>query len=263
MPSLNNAGCRIYWRADGDHQLPALLLGNSLGTDCTLWDPMLEALMRDFYVVRFDMRGHGGSDTPTGPYTLNQLTDDAQAVIAAARLSSYHYWGISLGGMVGMSLAARRSPGLKKLVLSHTAAQFDAGIWEQRITALNSGGMAAIIDGVIGRFFTPEFIAKNSVNVKRIRNIALSQAPQGYAACCAAIRDMDLLPSLARIQAQTLVVVGDSDLSTPKARGQALVDAIKDAQMVCVPSAHVAPPEIPEAYLAAVLPFLKTVPTPI
>lgn len=258
MPSLNNADCRIYWRADGDSQLPALVLGNSLGTDCTLWDPMLEALMRDFYVVRFDMRGHGGSDSPAEPYSLDQLADDAQAVIAAARISHYHYWGISLGGMVGMALGARRSPGLKKLVLSHTAAQFDAGIWDQRIAALQSGGMAAIIEGVIGRFFTPDFVSKNSVNLKRIRNIALSQAPQGYAACCAAIRDMDLYPRLERIQAATLVVVGDSDLSTPKARGQALVDRIKGAQMISVPSAHIAPPEIPVEYLAAVTPFLKS-----
>lgn len=257
MPTLNNGDCRIYWRADGDSQLPALVLGNSLGTDCTLWDPMLEALMRDFYVVRFDTRGHGGSESPTGPYTIEQLTDDAQAVIAAARLSSYHYWGISLGGMVGMELGARRPTGLKKLVLSHTAAEFDAGIWDQRISTLKTGGMSAIIDGVIGRFFTPDFVSKNNVRLKRIRNIALSQAANGYSACCAAIRDMDLYPRLDRIQVPTLVVVGDSDLSTPEARGQALVDRIKGAKMVMVPSAHIAPPEIPEEYLAAILPFLK------
>ena len=257
MPTLNNGDCRIYWRADGDNQLPALVLGNSLGTDCTLWDPMLDALMSDFYVVRFDARGHGGSESPAGPYSIDQLTDDAQAVIAAARLSRYHYWGISLGGMVGMELAARKPTGLNKLVLSHTAAEFDAGIWDQRIAALKTGGMSAIIDGVIGRFFTPDFVSKNNVNLKRIRNIALSQAANGYAACCAAIRDMSLYPRLERIQVPTLVVVGDLDLSTPKARGQALVDRIKGAKMIAVPSAHIAPPEIPEEYLAAVLPFLK------
>jgi len=257
MPTLNNGDCRIYWRADGDSKLPALVLGNSLGTDVTLWDPMLEALMHHFYVVRFDTRGHGGSDTPPGPYSIDQLADDAQAVIAAARLSSYHYWGISLGGMVGMELGARKPTGLKKLILSHTAAEFDPGIWDQRITALKSGGMAAIIEGVISRFFTPEFVAQNNVNVKRVRNIALSQSAQGYAACCIAIRDMDLYPRLERIQVPTLVVVGDSDLSTPKARGQALVDRIKGAQMTLVPSAHIAPPEIPREYLAAVLPFIS------
>ncbi len=257
MPILNNGDCRIYWRGDGDTQLPGLLLGNSLGTDITLWDPMLESLMRHFYVVRFDTRGHGGSDAPPGPYSIDQLADDAQAVIAAARLTHYHYWGISLGGMIGMELAARKPTGLKKLVLSHTAAEVDPGIWDQRIAALKTGGMSAIIDGVIGRFFTPEFVLQNNIRLKRIRNIALSQAPAGYAACCGAIRDMDLYPRLARIQVPTLVVVGESDLSTPEARGQALVDHIKDARMVKVKSAHIAPPEIPAEYLAAVLPFIS------
>ena len=257
MPMLNNGDCKIYWRGDGDTQLPALVLGNSLGTDITLWDPMLETLMRHFYVVRFDTRGHGGSDTPLGPYTIEQLADDAQAVIAAARLTHYHYWGISLGGMIGMELAARRPSGLKKLVLSHTAAEFDPGIWDQRIAALKTGGMAAIIDGVIGRFFTPKFVVENNVNLKRIRNIALSQAPSGYAACCSAIGGMDLYPRLERITVPTLVVVGELDLSTPEARGQALVDRIKGARMVRVNSAHIAPPEIPKEYLEAVLPFIS------
>jgi len=141
MPIVTNGSCRIYWRGDGDTTLPALVLGNSLGTDHSLWDPMLQALMKDFYVVRYDMRGHGGSEAPQGDYSLTQLTDDAQAVIAAARLSSYDFWGISLGGMVGMELAARKPTGLRHVVLSNTAAEFDAGIWDARMAALKQGGM--------------------------------------------------------------------------------------------------------------------------
>ena len=257
MPIVTNGSCRIYWRGDGDATLPALVLGNSLGTDHALWDPMLQALMKDFSVVRYDMRGHGGSEAPQGDYSLAQLTDDVQAVIAAARLTAYDYWGISLGGMVGMELAARTPIGLRHVVLSNTAAEFDAGIWDTRIAALKQGGMPAIIDGVIGRFFTPDFVAKNTLELKRVRNTALAHAAHGYAGCCAAIRDMDLYPRLANIGVPALVVVGDFDLSTPLARGQALVDRIKNAKLVTVPSAHVPPTEIPEQYLKAVLPFLK------
>ena len=257
MPIVTNGSCRIYWRGDGDATLPALVLGNSLGTDHSLWDPMLHALMQSFYVVRYDMRGHGGSEAPQGDYSLAQLTDDVQAVIAAARLSSYDDWGISLGGMVGMELAARKPTGLRRVVLSNTAAEFDAGIWDTRMAALKQGGMPAIIDGVIGRFFTPDFVAKNNIELKRVRNTSLSLAAHGYAGCCAAIRDMDLYPRLANIQVPALVVVGDSDLSTPLARGQALVDRIKGAKLVTVPSAHIPPTEIPEQYLKTVLPFLK------
>ena len=258
MPVVTNGSCRIYWRGDGDATLPALVLSNSLGTDFSLWDPMLDALMKHFYVVRYDSRGHGGSEAPLGDYSLAQLTDDAQAVIAAARLTSYDYWGISLGGMVGMELGARRAIGLKHLVLSNTSAEFDAGIWDARMAALKQGGMPAIIDGVIGRFFTPDFVAKNTIELKRVRNTALSHAAHGYAGCCTAIRDMDLYPRLANIQVPTLVVVGDFDLSTPMARVQALVERIKGAKLVTVPAAHIPPTEIPEQYLSTVLPFLKS-----
>ena len=258
MPVVTNGSCRIYWRADGDATLPALVLSNSLGTDFSLWDPVLGTLMRDFYVVRYDSRGHGGSDAPQGDYSLGQLTDDAQAVIAAARLTSYDFWGISLGGMVAMELAARRPMGLRHVVLSHTAAEFDATIWDARMAALKQGGMPAIIDGVIGRFYTPAFVAKNPIELKRVRNTALSLAAHGYSGCCAAIRDLDLYPRLANIQAPTLVVVGESDLSTPLVRGQALVERIQGAKLTLVPSAHIAPTEIPEKYLDAVVPFLKS-----
>jgi 3-oxoadipate enol-lactonase len=214
--------------------------------------------MRDFYVVRYDMRGHGGSDAPQGDYTLSQLADDVQAVIAAARLTSYDYCGISLGGMVGMELAARRPSGLRHLILSNTSAEFDKSIWNQRITAIEQGGMAAVIDGIIGRFFTPDFVAENSIALRRVRNTTLSQIPHGYMGCCAAIRDMDLYPRLALIKNPTLIVVGDFDLSTPLARGQALADHIAGSTLVTIPSAHIPPTEIPEKYLAAIVPFLKS-----
>ncbi len=258
MPVVTNGSTRIYWRGDGDASLPALVLGNSLGCDFSLWDPVLDALMRDFYVVRYDMRGHGGSDAPQGDYTLSQLTDDVQAVIAAARLTSYDYCGISLGGMVGMELGARRPSGLRHLVLSNTSAEFDKSIWNQRITAIEQGGMAAVIDGIIGRFFTPNFVAENSIALRRVRNTTLSQVPHGYMGCCAAIRDMDLYPRLALIQNPTLIVVGDFDLSTPLARGQALAAHIAGSTLVTIPSAHIPPTEIPEQYLAAIVPFLKS-----
>lgn len=258
MPVVNNGSVRIYWRGDGDATKPALVLGNSLGCDFSLWDPILEELMKDFYVVRYDMRGHGGSDAPQGDYTLNQLTDDVQAVIAAARLTTYDYWGISMGGMVGMELAARRPAGLRHVVLSNTAAEFDAGIWDQRMAAIKQGGMAAIVDAVIGRFFTPDFVAKNTMGLKRVRNTVLSHAGHGYSGCCAAIRDMDLYPRLSQIQVPTLVVVGDFDLSTPLARGQKLVQHIQGAKLVTLPCAHIPTTEIPEQYLKAVVPFLKS-----
>lgn len=258
MPTLNSNGCRIYWRTDGDASLPALVLANSLGTDVTLWDPILNALMQDYQVIRFDMRGHGGSDGTPGDYTLDQLTDDAAAVIDASGVPSFDFWGISLGGMVGMALGARKAVGLRKLVLSNTAAQFDKSVWIQRIEAIRQGGMAAVADAVIGRFYTPSFVQTDGIGVRRMRNCVLSQSPEGYIGCCAAIRDMSLLPKLAAISAPTLIVTGSQDQSTPPARGEELRTNIAGSSIVSLPSAHIPVTEMPERYLAAVLPFLKS-----
>jgi len=257
MPIATNGTTRIYWRGDGDPTLPGLVLGNSLGTDVSLWDPVLNELMKHFYVVRFDTRGHGGSDAPTGDYSLDTLVDDLQCVIAAAKLISYSYAGISLGGMMGMELAARQPKGLTHVILSNTAFEFPEGIWTTRIDSVIQGGMAAIIDAVLGRFYTPDFIAANSLELKRVRNIVLMQTPHGYAGCCAAIRDMDVAERLTSINVPTLVVVGEYDASTPPSRGADILEKVPGAKLVNLPSAHIPTTEIPKQYTDALLSFLK------
>lgn len=258
MPIVMSGSTRIYWRSDGDASLPGLVLGNSLGTDFSLWDPILDRLMEHFYVVRYDMRGHGGSDAVPVDYTIDQLTDDAQAVIKAAKLTTYDYWGISLGGMVGMCLGARQASGLRKLVLSNTAAEFDPAVWPARIAAVREGGMAGIVDAVLGRFYTPGFLTKNSMALKRMRNTVLSHSPEGYIGCCAAIRDMQIKPQLAKIQVPALIVAGEFDQSTPPSRAHDLGGWIKDSRVVSLPSAHIPVTEIPDDYFKAVVPgFLK------
>lgn len=256
MPIIDSNGCRLYWRADGDPSLPGLVLANSLGTDVTLWDPILDALLERFFVVRYDMRGHGGSQAPGGDYTLDQLTDDAQTVIDASGVRQFDFWGISLGGMVGMALGARNPQGLRRLVLSNTSAKFDRSVWDQRIQAIRGGGMAAVSDAIIGRFYTPAFVTANGTSLRRMRNCVLSQSPQGYMGCCAAIRDMALEPALSRITAAALIVVGEFDQSTPPARGEELRAKISGSQLITLPSAHVPVTEMPRPYLDAVMPFL-------
>lgn len=257
MPHALSHDARIYWRTDGDPALPALVLGNSLGTDFSLWDILLPRLLRHFYVLRFDMRGHGASDAPAGDYTLDQLTDDAQAVIAAAGITQYHYCGVSLGGMVGMNLAARQPAGLQRLILSNTSPKFpDPALWAARIDAVRQGGMASIADAGLARFFTPEFVQIGDMGYQRVRNTLLGIDPQGYNGCCAAIRDMDLRAGLSRIQVPTLVVTGEFDLSTPPAVGQALAEAITDSDFVNLRSAHIPCVEIPTAYGDTLVKFL-------
>lgn len=257
MPHAVSHDARIYWRTDGDPTLPAIVLGNSLGTDFSLWDTVLPRLLRHFYVVRYDMRGHGASDAPTGDYTLDLLTDDLQAVVAAAGLERHHYAGISLGGMVGMNYAARQPAALDRLALCNTSSSMpDRAMWTTRIQSVLENGVASVAQASLARFFTPEFLATGSMATQRVHNTLLGIDAQGYAACCAAIRDMDLAPGLARITAPTLVITGELDTSTPPAMGQAIADAIDGSQLATLRSAHLPCVEIPTAYTDALLDFL-------
>jgi 3-oxoadipate enol-lactonase / 4-carboxymuconolactone decarboxylase len=259
MPHVQSGNARIYWRCDGDASLPPLILANSLGTDFSLWDPVLPRLMRHFNVVRYDMRGHGASDAPAGDYTLDQLTDDLVAVVNVARLERFHFCGVSMGGMVGTSYAARAGNRLDKLVLSNTSTTFDPAVWATRIAAVQSGGMAQIVEAVLGRFYTPPFVARNSLEFQRVRNTLLSLSPEGYAGCCAAIRDMRIADGLKRITAATLVITGTGDLSTPPARGEAIAQEIAGARIQALPSAHLPMTEIPCQWADTVLEFLDPI----
>ncbi|WP_141218134.1 bifunctional 3-oxoadipate enol-lactonase/4-carboxymuconolactone decarboxylase PcaDC [Bordetella genomosp. 11] len=256
MPFAFNGAARIYWRSDGSRSLPVLVLGNSLGTDFSLWDPVLPRLMRHFRVVRFDMRGHGASDAPDGDYTMDELAGDLAAVVDAAGLDKFHYCGVSLGGMVGMAYAQRSDHKLGKLVLSNTAVQFPPDVWSTRIDNVRRGGMAAIADGVLARFFTPPFLALDDPRVERVKETLLSLEPHGYAGCCAAIRDMRIADGLSSIQVPTLVLTGAHDQSTPPERGMEIAGAIAGATVTALPGAHIPMVELPLQWSDALLDFL-------
>ena len=257
MPFIRIDGARLYWRCDGADSRPALLLGNSIGTDHALWDPVLADLTRAFRVIRFDMRGHGASEAPTGEYSLAQLARDALAVADAARAERFHYAGISLGGMVGMWLGAHAPHRLERLVLSNTAPRFDPEGWTARIAAVKAGGMAAIADMVMGRFFTPEFVAAGNERFGTARRTLLDVDPGGYAGCCAAIRDADLRDALGRIDAPALVIGGSRDQATSPEHGRAIAQAIRGACHLELPCAHIPTLEAPAAFVDAVSGFLQ------
>lgn len=257
MPFAMSAGVRIYWRADGHADAPPLVLGNSLGTDFALWDPIMAALTRSFRVIRMDTRGHGASDVPAGDYSIEMLGRDVLAVADAAGIGRFSWMGVSLGGMIGMWLGANAGDRITRLVLSNTGARLDPGGWADRIARIQAGGMAAIAGTVMGRFFTPDFVAKADAHCATVRQTLLALDPAGYAGCCAAIRDMDLRPQLPRIAAPTLVIVGERDLATPRELGEAIVAAVPAARLVALPVAHIPHSEISDRFVAEVVPFLR------
>jgi 3-oxoadipate enol-lactonase/4-carboxymuconolactone decarboxylase len=239
MPFAQTDGARLYWRCDGPDNAPALLLGNSIGTDHALWDPVMPVLMRAFRVIRYDARGHGASDAPAGEYSMERLGLDALAIADAAGAERFHYAGISLGGMVGLWLGENAAKRIDRLALCNTSAYFGPESWAARIAAVRSGGMAAITDMVMARFFTPAYVKQADARFASVRRMFLSIDAGGYIGCGAAIRDMDLRAGLPRIQVPTLVVTGAFDQATPPAQGLAIAQAIPGARYAELACAHI------------------------
>ncbi|MFD2261430.1 3-oxoadipate enol-lactonase [Lacibacterium aquatile] len=251
-------GCRIFYRWDGPEGAPVLMLGNPIGTDHTLWDPVLPLLKGKVRTLRFDTRGHGASDSPAGDYAIERLGRDALALINALQLVRVAYCGVSLGGMIGQWLAGSVPTRIVHFIPVCTTAYYgDPTPWAQRIATVQKEGMAAILPGLPGRWFTEGFIAKAPETVAAVQAMVGRQNPDGYSGCCAAIRDMDLRPLLGHIKARTSVIVGDADPATPPAMGEAIAAAIPDARLTVLKTSHFAHVEVPDALATAILAALE------
>lgn len=260
MPFAISHGARLYWRQDGSADKPALVLLTSIGTDLSLYDPVIPLLTPDFRVIRMDTRGHGASDAPAGDYSLDLLADDVQAVMDAAGADKASVCGTSLGGMIAMALAAKAPGRVEALVLACTSPAMDPIVWDQRLALIRKAGMAPLVEPVMGRFFSESFRAQHPEVVETVSAGMLAQNPDGYCGCGAAIRDMALLERLPTLAAPTLVVTGAKDLATPyEGHGERIVAAVANARHVEIGGAHLPSLEAPTALAGAVRDFLREV----
>jgi len=248
---------RLYWRADGDEGKPPLLLLNSLGTDHAMWDAVMPLLMRDFRVLRMDTRGHGASDAPKRDYTLSMLAQDALAVLDAAGVARAHVCGLSMGGMTALALAIEHPERVEKIIGANTSAQMSPDLMRERAALVRQKGMQAVIDAVLGRFFTQAFRDRNLPLLGSTRATVLATDPEGYAACCMAIAGMKIKDKLARVKAPLLVINGAQDVPTPPAEhGERIATAVAGARSAMLDAAHLSAVEQPEAFAGAVVAFL-------
>jgi 3-oxoadipate enol-lactonase len=239
----------LHYTLDGPPDAPVVVLGSSLGTNGGMWQPQMEALTASFRVLRYDHRGHGGSPVPPGPYSLADLGGDLLTLLDILKLDRVRLGGLSLGGMVAMWVAAHAPERVESLALLCTSAQLGpATMWQDRITNVRLGGVPAIADAVLARWFTPEFAARHAGVVAWTRRMLVTTPDQGYIGCCAAIETMNLLPDLSAITAPTLVVAGERDPSTPPEHLEKIAAGITGSRLEIVPdAAHLANVERPEA----------------
>ena len=257
MPFVNIDNTRIFYRLEGNDDRPVIVLSHSLGCDHGMWDAQTRDLLPHFRVLRYDTRGHGASDAPSGDYSIERLGQDVIALTGALGIAKFAWCGLSMGGMIGQWLAASIPDRITHLVLANTSSRMDSTAMEARRLTVLEGGMKAVIDPVLGRFFTPETLAQQNPDVGSIKTTLLSTHPIGYAGCCAAIRDMNQTALLAGIRIPTLIVVGDRDVSTPwTGHGEVLAQEIENARVVHLPTAHLSNIERPRSFSSALLEFL-------
>jgi 3-oxoadipate enol-lactonase/4-carboxymuconolactone decarboxylase len=262
MPFVTVDNTRLFYRLEGKADRPVLVLSHSIGADHGMWAQQAGDLLPHFQVLRYDTRGHGASDAPKGEYSIERLGHDVIGLADALKIPKFAFCGLSLGGAIGQWLGLHASDHLIGLVLANTSPQFGPRAnWETRMRAVLDGGMAAIVDMAMQRFFSPEALARGDVYATAVKSVLLGTDPVGYAGCCAALRDVDFTGKLRKIRVPTLVIVGERDVSTPWAgHGEILAREIPGARAIHLPAAHLSNLERPRSFTMALLEFLQPAP---
>jgi 3-oxoadipate enol-lactonase len=240
----------LSYDVTGPADAPVLVVGPSLGTTFRMWDAQVPALSEAFRVVRYDHLGHGGSAVLPGPYTVDRLAGAVLSLVDDLGVDRFHYAGLSLGGMVGMAIAARVPQRVRRLALLCTSAYLPpAQGWRDRAAAVRAGGTASIAETVTERWFTAGFTGRAP-----FEEMLVTTPDEGYVACCAAIETMDLRSRLGAITAPTMVIAGAEDVPTPPAHGELIAGAVPGARFEVVADAgHLANVEQPAEITALLL----------
>jgi 3-oxoadipate enol-lactonase len=255
-------GVRIAYRFDGEPDLPVLLLSNSIGTDLHMWDGQVPALTEHFRLLRYDARGHGASDVPSGPYSLDRLGRDVVELLDALGLQRVHVLGLSLGGIVAQWLGIHVPDRIDRLVLSNTAAYLGPPQqWDRPIAELlEAPDMQATAEMFLGNWFPAHLLHGDNEEVEGFRRTLLATRREGVAGSWAAVRDYDLRRTVTLIRNPTLVIAGEHDTVTSAAHGKEIAATIPGARLTLLPTVHMANVERPAEFLDAVIGFLTEQP---
>lgn len=250
MPQITVNGARHYYRLEGSPKLPALVLIHPIGADLGLWDKVVPLLSDVFHILRYDLRGHGGSAATAGEYSLDMLAGDLLSLTTALDLNTFAVSGVSLGGMTALQAAASAPDRIKAVAVCSVAAKMHPppGGWDGRARQALEHGMAPLAGPMIERMFSQPLREKQDPCIETLRTTFLQMDPQGYASACAVLRDADLAPGAARVKQPVLVVSGELDALVPPAVGKELAGALLHARQSVLACGHFPPLEMPQVF---------------
>jgi 3-oxoadipate enol-lactonase len=250
----------VRYVIDGPTDAPVVVFSNSLASDLGIWSEVAEALCGQYRVLRYDLRGHGGTGATPGEYSIALLGQDLLALLDALHFKKVHLVGLSIGGMIAQSVAATAPQRFLSLVLCATSSESVPAIWEQRLDIARRCGFGELIEPTLLRWFTPETHKREPELIASTRRMISETSTSGYVGSAAALRDMNLMSLLAQITAPTLLVAGQNDESTPVAGMEAMCRAIPDARLVALPgAAHLLALERPKELIGLIGGFLERV----
>ena len=251
-------GIEINYEVSGKEGAPWLVLSHSLACTVRMWDPQVEAFQSRFRILNYDMRGHGATSAPQGPYTLDMLADDVLGLVSFLKIKTAVYCGLSIGGMIGQTIAIRGGGPFTKMVLAdttHTQPPEALKQWEDRISIAKSKGMAGLVDGTMERWFTEPYRKKNSPEFQKVRNLVLQTPVAGFVGCGQAIMKLNTTARLKDIKLPVLAITGEQDGAAPGTRY--IGENVPGAKYVGIPNAaHIANVEQAEAFNRALREFL-------
>ncbi len=249
----------LHWREDGAPDGLPVVFANSLGTDLRLWDKVVARMPNTLRLIRFDKRGHGLSDAPAAPYSMHDLTQDTERLLDHLSVTSCVFVGLSIGGMIGQNLAARRPDLIRGLVLSNTAAKMGtADMWQTRIDAIQNDGIAALAAPILERWFGPEF--RSSPEIFGWRNMLQRTPLSGYVGCCHAIAQTDLSETTKSLRLPVLAIGGSLDGASPPELVRATAAMVPGARHVEIAGAgHLPCVENPSEFTGHLVDFLQEI----
>jgi 3-oxoadipate enol-lactonase len=253
-------GIETNYEIHGKEGAPWLTFSHSLACSLRMWDGQIAEFKERFRILVYDTRGHGGSEAPNGPYTLDMLAEDLRQLLSELKIKRTHYVGLSMGGMIGQVVALTDPGVFERVVLADTGHAQTPEMrkqWEERIKTAQTKGMQPLVQPTLERWFTEPFRKSKPEVVKKIADLIQGTPVPGYVGCCQAISNLNTTARLKEIRHPVLAIAGEQDAAAPGTRH--IGENVPGAKLVMIPqAAHIANIEQAEAFNRALREFLSS-----